>query len=301
MNNNRIKFALHSEGWNFETGSKTQLRKTGVPIPPNEYLPAMEGQVFCPECCVNVFRSPKERPHDKGGREAFYVHVRDPAPICSLRVKQSAGKKYDNEEQAAQAIENEDLLVVQEFMQARPILPGINGPVEYNGRPVEDADGIPTEVAIGRHDGESFKLPSKITTIRGLCRNFDKNYYRYLVLPGQSSALTLRDLLIDVNTITETSGVPGLYYGVIERSYSIKPARHNIRMTKIRYKQPGQADFYLKTSNELSADQGIDYDTQDRILLMYGKISNNGMGLCIERVGWGEFALLPEKYEYLFK
>lgn len=301
MHNNRIKYGLYLEGWNYETGSKNELRREAMRVPPNEYTPAMEYQVFCPECCVSLFRSPKEKAHDKGGRDAFFAHIREPAPYCSLRVKQAQGKKYENEEQAAQAIDNEELLIVQEFMMEKPVAPVIPAPVEYHGRPVESMDGQITEVAIGRHNGEVFRLPSKITTIRGLCRNFDDSYYRYLVLPGQRSALPLRDSLRDITTLDDTCDKPQLYFGEIEKSYSMGSASHNIRMTKLKYKRPDQADFYLKVSNELSTEHGISLDTHDRILLMYGKVTVNGTGLCIERLGWGEFALLPEKYEYLLK
>lgn len=33
---------------------------------------------------------------------------------------------------------------------------------------------------------------------------------------------------------------------------------------------------------------------------MYGKIEKNGLGLCLNNLGWGEFSLLAEKYNYLF-
>jgi len=33
--------------------------------------------------------------------------------------------------------------------------------------------------------------------------------------------------------------------------------------------------------------------------IVYGKVTESGTGLCIKGAKWGEFALLPRKYEYL--
>ena len=58
-------------------------------------------------------------------------------------------------------------------------------------------------------------------------------------------------------------------------------------------------DFCLKTSNEQNKEHGIGPDSIGRIVIAYGKITENGAGLCLEKLGWGEFALLPSKYEHL--
>jgi len=43
----------------------------------------------------------------------------------------------------------------------------------------------------------------------------------------------------------------------------------------------------------------ISDDAKGRVLVVYGKVTENGIGLCIEDTSWGQFALLPRKYEYL--
>ena len=70
-------------------------------------------------------------------------------------------------------------------------------------------------------------------------------------------------------------------------------------MTELKYKNREFADFYLKVSDELQREKGIDDNAGGRVVLMYGKVSTSGVGLCIEGIGWGEFALLPRKYESL--
>lgn len=301
MENNRIKYALYLPLWRYGVDSKNSLKENAERIPPNEYTELMENHIYCPECCVSLYRSPKERQVDKRGRPAFYSHVREPSLYCSLRVNRSTGKQYDNEEQAAEAIENEELLIVQGFMQENPVTSEFDSPLNYQNL-VEDRDGEPTEVAISRHDGKSFKLPTKITTIRGLCRNFDKNYYKYIVLqPNMNSALTLGQQLVDIRTVNAECDIPKLYFGVIKESFtpSPNPGPHNIRMTTLKYSNNKFKDFILKTKVGFDKTHGINNETKDRFVLMYGTVTESGIGLCIEHVGWGEFALLPKKYEYL--
>ncbi|WP_282249032.1 hypothetical protein [Vibrio campbellii] len=72
-------------------------------------------------------------------------------------------------------------------------------------------------------------------------------------------------------------------------------------MTKLSYNTKEFNDFYFKLQDEKQREKGIDDDSKDRIVLMYGKVTENGSGLCIEHVGWGEFALLPRKYELLLE
>lgn len=301
MNNHRIKHSLYLNPWNYRDGDKNHLRQTAVRVLTNEYTEEMEGHIFCPECCVSLYRSPKQGQYDRKGRPAFYAHTKDPAPYCSLRVKQSIGKKYENEEQASKAIENEDLLIVQGFMQESPIPPDSEGSIEYRGGAVEDQEGELTEIAIGRHDGEMFKLPSRITTIRGLCRNFDKNYYRYIVLPNQNSASLLGNQIINIQTVTEPCDTPKLYFAKIINSHvpAPRPSPNNIRMTRLEFPRNYYVDFHLKTINSLAQEHGINDQTKNRIVLMYGKVTVSGIGLCIENLDWGELSLLPEKYEYL--
>ncbi|VAW56386.1 hypothetical protein MNBD_GAMMA07-2730, partial [hydrothermal vent metagenome] len=47
-----------------------------------------------------------------------------------------------------------------------------------------------------------------------------------------------------------------------------------------------------------SQEKGINDDSKGRIVIIYGKVTVSGIGLCIENIGWGEFALLPEKYNH---
>ncbi len=297
---NRIKSALHLDGWNYHTDDKKYLQKNATLVTAEEYTLEMKGCIFCPECCVGLFRSPKEKNYDSAGRKAFYAHDRKHTPDCSLRVKKAEGKIFKNEEQARQAIENEELVIVKEFRKQKPLSPKTNNPKEYQGDPIEDRDGGISEVQIGRHIGDKFKLQSHVETIKGLCRNFDKNLHRYFVLPRQNNARTLQDLLVNINTVTEICDDPKIYFGKITESSSGGNKPENIRLTMFEYKENKHCrDFCLKVTNQDSKAHGIDDASEGKIILMYGKVTANGIGLCIERLGWGEFSVLPNEYAYL--
>lgn len=297
---NRIRFSLYLEGWDYESGDKKYLRNNAVETMPTEYTSEMKGHIFCPECCVGLFRSPEDKDYDSKGRKAFYAHRRIHSPECSLRVKKAEGKKFENEELAKQAIENEELVIVKSFMKKKPVPTAIDGPAEYQGNPIEDEDGGLSQIPIGRHNGEEFKLPSRITTIRGLCRNFDKNLHRYLCLPNHRSAYTLQDLLIDIAAVKETCDTPKLYFGKVTNSWNCGKTPKNIRQTMLQYSRTGEyKDFCLKATDEDSQEHGINDDATGKIVIVFGKVTESGIGLCIERLGWGEFAVLPDKYAHL--
>lgn len=297
---NRIKFALYLDGWSYGSDEKSILRKKAIEVTPSEYTSAMKCHIFCPECCVVLFRSPEEKEYDSRGRKAFYAHSRAHTPECSLRVKKAEGKRFENEELAKEAIENGELVIVKEFLKERPARPEIDCAIEYQDDPIEDQNGTLSLVAIGRHNGDEFKLPGRITSIRGLCRNFDKNLYRYFHLPGNKAAYTLNDLLINIESVTALCDIPKLYFGKITHSWNCGSTPQNIRQTMIHYPRNSEfKDFCLKTSDRNFQEHGIGNDSNGKVVIVYGKVTKSGCGLCIERFGWGEFAVLPDKYIHL--
>lgn len=299
---NTIKFALYLRGWRYDSGSKAYLRERATKIAPLEFLPEMKGGIFCPECCAPLFRSPEDKSYATNGRRAFFAHGRNVQADCSLRVKQAEGKRYANEEEAKRAIEDGEFVVVYSFMKEKPEPPKLDGPLVYDRDPNEDKNGPLTSLPIGRHNGEEFKLPSKVTTIRGLCRSFDDNLNRYFLLPGQSGARPLRDQLIPVTEVEGTCDAPKLYVGRITFSENRGSNPWNIRQIFLRFPDGnGFKDFCLKATDEASKEHGIDDGSKGRIVLAYGMVTESGIGLCIDHLGWGEFALLPTKYEHLLE
>jgi hypothetical protein len=295
---NRIKYALHLEDWLFVNGDKAALKKKAKKILVSEYVATMSGQLFCPECCANLYRSPKIKDVSANGRKAYFGHSIGTKTDCGLRTKRAEGKKYLTEEEAKKAILNEELVIVEGFIKTKPIAPQKTAK-EYDQTPVEELDGPETDIPIGRHIGESFTLPSKFKTVRGLVNKFDENINRYFFMPRGQYAVQLIDLLTDISTVSEVDDKSRLYYGKIIKSFNAGKTPKNIRMTQLIYKHKNYADFYFKQTDEDQQEKGISSESEGRVVLMYGAIIKSGEGLCLENLGWGEFALLPQKYEKL--
>ena len=247
--NRRIKFAYQMENWSYEEGNPALLKANAKKIIPSEYKTDMDGSLFCPGCFTNLNRVPKEKEHFTNGREAYFSHIRTYKNVkCDLKSIKPEGKRYENWEEAKKAIDDENLVIISSFLKNKPE-PKEDQPAIYDETPIEDQAGPTTEVAIGRHNGETFSLPSRMKTVAGLCRNFDENLYKYFHLPDKKYAIRLIDLLKSVKTISEETDVPSFYYGKIVSTAHLgehkKPT--NYRMTYLENNAEGVWDFCLKS------------------------------------------------------
>lgn len=294
---NRIKHALHLPGWEFNPSNESVLKASGAPVLVSEYQTEMKGHIFCPECCCPLFRSPEASEANKAGRNAFYAHRRNIKTKCGLRTKQAEGKKYETEEEAAQAIVDGKLVIVKGFLKDKPVspdkLPGV-----YDQTLVEDEHGEVSEVAITRHRGKKFNLPSTLSTVRGLCTNFDENLYKYYVFPEKQHAQLLVDALRDVTTLNGTTDSPIRGYGRIVSIWEPGKRPESTRFVKLAFEpKEGYGDFSIMISQQDAEAHRLNTKTIGRYAIFYGRISVNGGGLSVKNIGWGEVALVPEKYE----
>ena len=108
-------------------------------------------------------------------------------------------------------------------------------------------------------------------------------------------------MLHNIEDINEGDDTPKLYYGrIISTTHMGEHKRpDNIRMTYLESNQSGVQDFCLKLEDMHQRSHGITDNSVGRTLVVYGTVSVSGIGLCFEGLGWGEFALLPRKYENL--
>lgn len=295
-NNNRIAYALYLKGWNFDGGNRADLEKSQKVIP-SEYSEEMDGHIFCPVCFTKLSKSPRNKQKFSNGRFSCFTHRPSFSDIeCALRTPRPEGMLYPNEELARQAIAHEKLAIISEFRDE----PQQNDGKQlkpYDQSAVEEFQGPIASIAIARHHGEKFQLPSNISTVAGICRNFDDNLHKYYVFPGSDVAKLLGELLINVADVTEEDEIPKLYFGKIKASFNagINPKPTNLRMTSI-FCNRRVKDFYLKAKAAQQEERGVNDNSVGRIVLFWGQISANGIGLCVERLKWGEYALLPEKY-----
>lgn len=294
----RIKFAYYSTTWHPGMAAEG-LAASATPVTADEYVEAMHGRLYCPVCRTALTRTPRDKPFFKNQRAACFAHLPSNSNVpCDLKSSKPEGMRFNSEEAAAEAIANEELVLVSGFLDAHPEVPDAVG--EYDQSQVESIDGPLSQVPISRHRGQIFRLPTKVATVTGICRRFDQNLYRYYVFPGMSNAMRLADVLHDIATVTHETDSPNLYYGKIlsSRTMGRNPQPHNIRMTRLEC-HADVPDFYLKLEDRHQQEKGISDDSVGRFVLFWGKVSVSGIGLAVARLGWGEFALLPTKYEPL--
>ncbi len=302
-NNNHVKFAYFLNGWSYEKGKITDLIGNGQKVTPSEYVSSnMKGCIFCPSCYTPLSRSPEQKEYFSNGRNACFMHHGNYKHIdCHLRTGKPEGNSFKTVEEVKEAIDNKNLVIINGFIQEEPEPIEIQSG-EYDQSQVENIDGPETEVPLAQHTGEKYKAPSIVGTVRGICRNFDLNLYKYFFLPNQQYPIKLAEILIPIERVIEPCEEPKLYYGRISScsSYSLNPKQHNINMIKLECHED-IVDFHFKPTIAEAEAKGITLETQDKIVLMYGKIVDSGVGLGISKLGWGDFALLPEKYESLLE
>lgn len=296
MAKNTIKLALYLESWDYATGDQDYLVKQASRKMASEFDISMKDKIFCPECYTPLSRKPLNKDTFTDGKKAFFAHLPSYKKVyCGLRTPEVQGKKYNSEEEAKKAIDNGSLAIVWGFKSEQPLQK--ENAEEYDQTAIEDENGPVTDIPISRHRGETFKLPTKITTVAGICRNFDKNYYKYFFMPDSNIALPLNRILHNIEAVTAVDETPRLYYGLIQSSGALgKKLDNNIRMTWLKFSAPDYKDFTLKDLNGIQKKHGINDESKGRIVIFWGKITENGIGLCVENLKWGEYGLLPQKY-----
>jgi len=295
---NRISHAWWLAGWNFKARDTATLTRNGEAIPPEDYTPDMKKNIFCPSCFMPLFRSPAEKACFANQSIARYNHYPLYSDVeCELRSPKAEALKFASEELARQAIDNGKLTVVHEFRATAPeAVPGMarEGGVTY----LDDAEGPMSNYAVSRYKGESFALPTKISSVASICRRFDVNLFKYYLFPQRTAALMLLNELVDLKSVTAPDDIPRLYFAKIVRSERMGKSDQNLRMTYFACHAEVR-DFCLKATIAEQREKGIDDGVVQRIVLIWATVTESGIGLCINRPKWGEFALLPEQYERL--
>ncbi|EOV0971318.1 hypothetical protein ACOGYM_002364 [Edwardsiella piscicida] len=302
MTSRRIAYAFFDPNWDKTKHSTAQLVRTHVE--PLEYREEMKDHLFCPQCYELLIRVPSEPKKIimAGGREALFRHLPDQnAPFCLLRSGATIGKRYSNEEEAKKAVDNNEVIIISGFMQERPENTQRDdsnsepSPTETN---FESKDGTPVDIPISRHKGETFKLPSKITSVQALCTNFIENYYKEIFIAdgiGHAQCHIFCDALKSINEINDEVEKPGFYFGEIK---SIDKHNHHSTLW-LKLKEPrNYADFRVRVRNDVALARGISDDkAKNHIVIFYASIPSVGTGYWTDVLKWGEIGLLPEKYK----
>ncbi|SPW26811.1 hypothetical protein [Edwardsiella tarda] len=302
MPTRRIAYAYYDPDW--IKGEHTLLALKRNTVEPLAYSLSMKGYIFCPSCYEHITRVPADP--DKGMTTnevpAYYKHLKDDnAPFCSLRCGPIQYKKYASQEDAKKAVEDEELIVISDFLESRP---DNNPRIDSEGSEVpvdshfERKNGKEVSLSISRHHGESFKVPSQVTSVQSLCVNFDHNYYREIYLvgaDGKAKRYRFCDSLKEINDITEESSDPAFYFGTFWKIE--KFTGHSNVWLKIN-QGTSFRDFRVRITNDTAEGRGFFNDkNRGRITVFYSRVDEVGMGYMTPQLGWGEVALLPAKYD----
>jgi len=296
----RIKnrHALYLSGWQ-EGGDEEVLKsKAEIIYPLANYMPKMKGHLFCPMCKMRVMRKPQLKDKTSKGVDSHFAHFSRGASKlnCDWRSTKIEGKKYASVEEAHRAVENGGLIIIAGFQKNKP--EGVEK--TYGNTKQAVMDGMPgpdAQLAITRKIGEVVTLPSIMTSVLSLCRNFKENLTRHIVLPGESEAYPLIDLLHDAMEVVEADGKPRLYYAKILNFWPKVPG-NSTSQRSVMLKESYNLDFELCDTWQNLQDKSINESAKGRVVLAYGVATGYGK-LRIEQPGWGEYALLPEEYTEL--
>lgn len=302
---NRIAYAYYDPSWDRTKHPIAALVR--IEIEPLDYQADMKGHLHCPSCYEPLTRVPNDHTVAvmANGRDALFRHFPDEvAPYCRLRSSQMTGKKYNSEDEARQAVEDQELVIISGFMQERPKnnpranFDGEHEPLETE---FESEDGPEVAVPVSRHDGETFRLPSKVTSVQSLCTNFRHNYHReiHISIDDKFSRYVLDVDLKDAADICEEDEEPKFYFGEIVRFRTFEFTSHVFLRHPLLQ---GNVDFRISANNEDLEARGItEANALRRILIFFGKVESVGAGYWSPNKKWGEIALLPKQYEDFLK
>lgn len=297
-NNHRIIYAYYSASWVYKKNGKEELKTSAEVVMPEDFTQAMKGKIFCPLCFTPLHRSPDVSvvtsnnitAHFKHGDKEKYVE----SALCPWRTRAVAGLNYNNEEEVRSAIENKDLTIVSGWRVEPPQTEASDEQEHYNRTAVEDENGPETEIAIGRHVGDKYLVPSKITSITSICRNFPLNLVRGFYFPNSRYPMLLSDQLYSVERLT--SDLPEnetLFFGKIV-GYRRLTYRNIIYL-----KHSDFPEIKIYTKPDFDERKRIDIDLKNRYLIFSGLMyweSVESIPAC-KVLAWGAYSILPEEYE----
>lgn len=299
---NQQKIAKLLDGFDISASSLEDLNTNGTTVMLNEATRDMKDKLFCPKCGVAVFRNPSEGIFSNG-RKASFSHKQSEMP-CIWRSQKKIGLHFENESEALHLIESDQLAIVSGFMQEQPE-PTSNESGVYDQTPVESEDGENVDLLIPRHNGTAVSLPSRIMSVNGICRNFDRNYEKFFLLPNFESPQLLSSILKNVESMSEDmldalsideDQKEGLYYGLITKVEDFKYVRLVFLKTHSSVK-----DFCLRGNIEDLNQHGLTVNNVGQYLMVWGKISSRGLGYSFHHPSWGEYGTLPSKYNILLE
>lgn len=294
----RIIYALYSKTWKYGEGDKIGLENSSAMVTPEEFTAEIQGKIYCPLCTTPLSRTPALKNISSNNITAHFKHGSskryEKSKECDWRVNAPAGMNYKNEEETNKAVENQELIIVSGW-KSEP--PSLNNDLEENGEftktAIEDENGPETLVPIGRYTGREYKLPSNVSTVMAVCKDFPKNLKRGFYFPNSQYAMLLSDQLY--STLKISDALPKketLFFGKIT-SFNRLTHRNVITI------KSGKYSFKIYTSPDFDKRKVIDNTALGRNLLFSASLyweSQESIVAC-KVLKWGAYSLLPAKHD----
>lgn len=267
-------------------------------VEPEDFTEEMRDRIFCPRCATPLTRSPTIKNISSSSQVAHYKHRKKQlypeSENCEWRVFTKPGLSFTNEQEAQKAIDNQDLIVVSGWREEPPSSDtDKNAQGDFSPGAVEDQKGPETSLPINRHTGENINVPSRITTVMALCKNFPLNLAKGFYFPNSQYPMLLSDQLYPLQHIgEELPKKETLFFGKI-KDYTKLTHRDMIELTA------GIYTFRVYTYPRHNERKQLDATSIGRYLLFsatpYWENPNNIASVKIDH--WGAFSLLPKKYD----
>jgi len=308
---NKIKEAVHIINWNSgDSIADFNSRKRVIPV--LRFTVEMRNNIFCPVCRGRLKRTPLKGDTSGRGYAAYYAHVGQKNYIdCPLHTKTVNTGEYKKKQRQKNRLRSE-VVTIDAFRQSKPVTEPNLITTKYQKTETNEQDIDSSEHMLNAQAISSSDI-SSISSIESICKDFDKNLEQLYLLPNKFEPEILRDMLLDIREVKNVDNTPRLYFGIIEKTdfWISKKVRflkleypHNSRTTM--QNEPHRSDFpdmaLLGHITADNPDRFTDPEVEGRIVIVYGKITTGdglGVGLGIPELKWGEWSLLPKKYEYL--
>jgi len=264
-----------------------------------DYMSFMVGKIFCPVCHSAVTRVPKLKEVDRLGR-AYFSHPRDIGHSCEQKSQaRVSDENMDDDRKSVATIKSGGVVTVNFCDSSDESSPNESGEHDVSSN-ASDIEGVNR---VGVSDGKKkVSAANDITTMRAITRDFKENLKRPYDFPHSDEPDFLKNQLLDVNTVFSTTSSDALYFGRVTRVVNWNNGKNPLVQFFMKYQKRTDSeprdrlDICLKVQKNIALKMGLTEESKDNVLLMYGAISDSGIGYGLEISNPAMVATLPSKY-----
>jgi len=295
-----VEFAKYHEAFVLNNLPNEVIIDEASTLWPDEYDDEIHyRKIFCPKCKIPLKRTPKIENKTTAGIDAFFSHFKSDIK-CDWHMKTTPGKKYLNEEDTWQAIEDQNLTVLTEWSNYSDddVINFESSPI-YNGINEDPYSDDATNKVLGRYRNGEVPLANRITSVYTLAKNINVYKYKSIILPGRDRAIEIQSLLqaLDDDKF-KIDNDNYLFFGRVNSFIIGDEKKGNFDFINIRNNFQKTRIYVPKMiSNSRKFTEGT---TRDRVIIVYGKLvfKNNRYVIYVQHLG--KISYVPKEKERYF-